>query len=362
MALYSMGRRRVILLLFLSSVLLITLDIRGNAAIDRMRSLFSLVQTPFDTAARTATRPIVNAWNGIVNYDDLRRENEALRARIDTQRGAEIEARASILEYQELLLLNRLLSASSYPTVTAQVQGAAPGNFQNTVEIDKGSNDGIEVGMPVINGAGLVGKITRVFPTSSIVLLIVDPDYSIRAKVLTAADEVRPSPTTTLPVLPVNPNAPTTSTSTTTTSTTTTTTTLPPATFPPQTDPVTGEVVPDPLSTTTTSTTVAPTTTTPIIEVIRETGTVSGQGADRPVIFRFGDDSSTAGRLQPGSTVETAGGNDSTAPPGIPIGLVSSVSSQTGSRVPLVEVELAAGDLTKLNFVAVLRYLPSTGG
>src|SRR6187455_2358681 len=141
MAIYSMGRRRIIALLFLSSVLLITLDMRGNAAIDRMRSLFSLVQTPFDSAARTVSRPIVNAWNGIVNYDDLRRENEALRARIDTQRGVEIEARASILEYQELLLLNRLLSASSYPTVTAQVQGQSPGNFQNTVEIDKGSDD-----------------------------------------------------------------------------------------------------------------------------------------------------------------------------------------------------------------------------
>lgn len=360
MAIYSMGRRRIIVLLFLSSVLLITLDTRGNAVIDRMRSLFSLVQTPFDSAARTVSRPIVNAWNGIVNYDDLRRENEALRARIDTQRGVEIEARAAILEHQELLLLNRLLSASSYPTVTAQVQGESPGNFQNTVEIDKGSNDGIAVGMPVVNGAGLVGKITRVFPSSSIVLLIVDPDYAIAAKVLTAADAVRPVITSPLPGVPSDTTVPgDTSTSSTSSSTTEPPTTEPPVTATPATDPVTGQPV---VESTTTSTTVAPTTTIAPIEVIRETGTVSGQGSNEPLIFRFVEDSSTAGRLTRGSTVQTAGGRESNAPPGIPIGVISSVTSQTGSRVPHVEVTPAAGDLSKLNFLAVLLYQPNMSG
>ena len=43
MAIYSMGRRRVILLLVLTSILLITLDQRGNALIDRSRSVFSLM-------------------------------------------------------------------------------------------------------------------------------------------------------------------------------------------------------------------------------------------------------------------------------------------------------------------------------
>ena len=108
-------------LLILTSILLITLDLRGNAVIDRSRSGFSLVLEPFDTAARTISRPVVNAWHGITNYDDLQRENEALREQVDNQRGAEIEARAAILEYQELLQLNRLLGTSSYPTCTAQV-------------------------------------------------------------------------------------------------------------------------------------------------------------------------------------------------------------------------------------------------
>ena len=124
-----MGRRRAIVLLVLSSILLITLDVRGSAMIDRARSLFALLVEPFDTAARTITRPVLTAWHGIVDYRDVQRENETLRAEIDNQRGAIIEARAAILEYQELLVLNRLMGSSNFPSVTVQVQGDAPGNF-----------------------------------------------------------------------------------------------------------------------------------------------------------------------------------------------------------------------------------------
>jgi rod shape-determining protein MreC len=148
-----------------------------------MRSGFAVVLSPFDTAARAVSRPVLNAWHGITGYDELLRENERLRERIAQQRGATIEAQAAILEYQELLQLNRLIGLSGYPKVVAQVQGESPSNFRYTVEISIGSNDGIAVGMPVVNGAGLVGKITMA-PNSSIVLLITDPEFSIGAKIL----------------------------------------------------------------------------------------------------------------------------------------------------------------------------------
>ena len=367
MALYSMGRRRVIVLLVLTSILLITLDLRGNALIDRGRSVMALLLEPFDSAARTMTGPVINAWNGVVNYDELRRENESLRAEIDTQRGAEIEARASILEYQELLTLNRLLGSGGYPTVTAQVQGAAPSNFQYTVEINKGSTDGIAVGMPVVNGGGLVGKISRVFPNSSIVLLVIDPDFGIGAKVLTEGD---PLPTTTTAMPPTTTTVPVeggASSETTTTlapsgplapvsATTTTTTTAPP-------DSAAPGAVPTAAASTTTSTSSTSTTVVgPGVEIIRETGALTGQGANRRLLLRFINDSSTEGRVKVGSTVQTAGGIQSIAPAGLPIGKVASVDENSGSRSLRVEVDLAAGDLSKLSFVRVLLYMPSASG
>jgi rod shape-determining protein MreC len=347
-----MGRRRAIVLLVLTSILLITLDVRGSAMIDRTRSLFALLVEPFDTAARTVTRPVLTAWHGVVDYRDVQRENEELRAEIDNQRGAIIEARAAILEYQELLVLNRLMGSSNFPSVTVQVQGDAPGNFQNTIEINKGSVDGIAVGMPVVSGAGLVGKVTQVFPNSAIVLLVYDPSFSIGAKVLTPLGPV-PMPSTTLPLRPTEQDA----------TTTTTTTTLPPSATTSTTTPSLRDPM-APVQVSTTSTLPASVTATTLepIEVLRETGLVFGQGAKRPMVLRFIDDSATTGRIAVGSTVETAGGLRSNAPPGIPIGTVSAVTQQSGSRVPVIEVEISAGDLSKLNFLRVLLYVPNTTG
>lgn len=365
MALYGMGRRRVIALLVLTSILLITLDQRGNAVIDRTRGLFSLILEPFDAASRAISRPVINAWRGITSYDELVKENERLRAEIDNQRGAEIEYRAGILEYQELLTLNQLLGASAFPSQTAQVQGASPGNFQYTVEIDKGSVDGIAVGMPVVNGGGLVGKITSVSPNSSIVLLIVDPDFSIGAKVLTEAPQ---QPTITVATQGQGPTSA--SGVTPPVPVTTTTTTVPPASTT-TTDPVQGPLDPvegPPTSAPTTTSADAPavplftTTTTTPLEIIRETGALSGQGAGEPLVLRFVDDSSAQGRVQIGSTVQTAGGTSSIAPAGIPIGEVIGIRQQSGTRAELIEVQSSAGDLSKLNFVRVLLYVPATSG
>lgn len=395
MAIYSMSRRRLIALLALTSILLITLDVRGSAIIGRLRSVFSLVIEPFDVAARTVSRPVLTAWNGIVNYSDLERENENLRAQVDSQRGATVEARAAILEYQELRTLSQLLGSNNLPSVTVQVQGDSPGNFQNTIEINKGSIDHIAVGMPVINGGGLVGRITEVFPHSSVVLLVVDPRFSVGAKVLTPISSgLDPSSTTTAPgsstSLPGTDTATETASSlpgSTATSVPVPTTTLPgtsatsaPSTMAPLIVPVpTVTLLPgqttlplpgDPLAPVvvavpTTLAVVQPTTGTSTpggVEVQRETGTLSGQGSGKALVLRFVDDSATTGRVAVGSTVQTAGGIRALAPAGLPIGTVSRVTQPTGSRSPLIEVQLSAGDLSRLNFLRVLLYVPNVSG
>ena len=150
-----LSRRRVVVLLVLTSLLLITLDRRGNnAIIDKARQAFAVVLRPFDVAADAVSTPVANAWYGITHYSDVKNENEALRDQLENQKGAEIEAQTAITKYYELLKLYRLNSVHNYKSVFAQVVGEAPSNFQNTVEITVGTCDGIAVGMPVTDGAG----------------------------------------------------------------------------------------------------------------------------------------------------------------------------------------------------------------
>lgn len=354
----SLSRRRVIVLVVLTCLLLITLDERGNRAVDGLRSAVGAVLHPIDTATRAIALPVERVWSATMDYDDLRRENEALRDQLEHMKGNDIEARSAILEYRELLALNNLAARFSYPTLPAAVVGESPSNFQNTVEINVGSRQGVRVGMPVTDGAGLIGRITRVYATRSIVLLITDPEFSIPARVLSTSQDVSvPTGTTEVGSDTTTPSGATeTDLTSTTTSTTTTIPGLTGATS--TTTPVT---VPGEESTTTTSPEGSSTATTAVPEVVRETGTLEGQGADKALILRFIDSLTAVTSIRVGAVVDTAGGISGLAPQGIPIGVISRITPGTGTRGAIVEVTPNAV-LRRLNFVAVVMYVPGADG
>jgi rod shape-determining protein MreC len=388
MAIYSVGRKRVILALLLTTVLLITLDLRGNPLIDAAREGFTAAMEPVQSATGVVTNPLERAWNGIVNYDDLEQENVALQEQVDRLIGTQAAAEATVIEGQELQALYSLPSLSGIDTEVARVVGYAATNLDQVIEINKGSSSGIEVGMPVVNQAGLVGKVTRVTANTARVMLVTDARYAVTVKVTSSDGSVEDVPTNTTPS-GLDPEE-IAAAATTTTSTTTTTTlpgaivpgvTLPggapaPATTLPgatqavpqfldeQGRPLTEQEVRDlaaAFATTTTtagspvdgSSTTTTTTTVPIVD--KEYGALEGRGRLRLPQIRFVQDTPSLAELKVGDLVETAGGSESLAPPGIPVGRVLNRANRPGSGGPLLDVELNA-DLSRLNFVRVVLY------
>ena len=67
-----------------------------------------------------------------------------------------------MLQAQEILALNNLPALAGIHTELAQVIGGAANNIDQVIEINKGRASGIDVGMPVVNQAGLIGKVTSV--------------------------------------------------------------------------------------------------------------------------------------------------------------------------------------------------------
>jgi rod shape-determining protein MreC len=224
--------------------------------------------------------------------------------------------------------------------------------------------------MSVMNSAGLVGKITNVFPETSIVMLVTDPQYHTQVKVV---GQVVPTPTTVPDTVPSGLAVDDVTTTTSATTTTTTTTTLPddtPATtvvtdidgnlvvitVPPEPTPTNTAPDSETANGTTTSTSTTTTTLAPI-DVTRETGVIDGFGAGQLPRVRFIADSSQFGRIEIGDAVLTSGGSDSLAPPDIPIGRVANIIENPGTAGLELEVELNA-DLDRLNFLTVLLYQP----
>jgi rod shape-determining protein MreC len=345
MPLYTPGRRRAIVLLLLTSVLLLTLDLRGNAVLDAVRSGYNKVLEPFESAADVVTRPIRNAWRGITDYEDKAEEVERLREQLDAQRADQISAQATILEYNELLALNNLPALSDYENVVATVVGASPTNIDQVIEIDKGRDDGIDVGMAVVSRAGLVGKITTpLLPDRAYVMLLSDLQYATQVKVVPGAPPA--TTTTTSPTTTAAGGAPAVSPPTEATppasSTSTTTTTVP-----------ADESTPASTSTSTS------TTTTLDLDSPRETGVLRGQGdGELPQVDLLAD-TPVIGRIRRGDIVLTAGGTESLAPQNIPIGRVVNVVTRSTAEGPLLEIEPYA-NLDELNFVRVVLYKPAS--
>ncbi|CAN5734052.1 hypothetical protein BH20ACT4_BH20ACT4_08140 [soil metagenome] len=359
MGIYSPVRRRLIIALLLGSVLLLTLDLRGNQIFDTARNGFQQAMDPLESAAEVVSRPIRNAWRGITHYDELADENEDLRRQLEAQRSDQIAARAAVLEFQALLELNNLPSLSDYDAVTARVIGETPNNLDQIIEIDKGNDDGIEVGMAVVSEGGLVGKVTRVFDDRSFIMLVRDQRYAVRAKV-PGAKPARPEgpepPPTSANAVP-NPDLTITATVPPSTTTTTTASGAAPSSTPTGAPGSSTSTSTTTTATTTTAatTTIEPTTTTTIPPTEKETGTVVGQGREEPILLRFVNENIDVGRFEVGDAVMTAGGEGSNSPPDIPIGTVSRIRRQSGSAGPVIEVEPGA-DLERLSFVRIVLY------
>ncbi len=418
MAIYTVGRRRVIVGLLLTAALLLTLDLRGNAVLDTVRDGFSRAMSPVERAADVVTNPVQRGWNSYNNYDDLERENQALRDQLDRQRGTQAAAEASIIDYNLLLALNNLPSLTGIPTAKAQVVGGATNNIDQIVEINKGTNDGIRQGMAVVNQAGLIGKITQANATTSKVMLVTDPRYSIAVEILAGTGE-----TSSLDDLETSNTTPSGNTEEEidqiildavesdnddavedgadaetddgdidgetndgetddgepadetpadvfandidlpqagdlpdpgVVTPETTTTTLPPAVIPGEDAPPVTDPDGNPIETTTTTTTIVDLEPE---QLEKEFGEMQGRGAGQLPQIRFLQDIPSLAVLEVGDLVETAGPSESLAPPNIPVGRVINRADRPGVAGPLLEIELYA-DLDKLNFVRVVLFRP----
>ena len=355
MAMYSAGRRRTMIILLLSSVLLITLDLRGNAVFDASRSGFEYALRPFEIAGDVITRPAARAWRGMTDIDELETENQLLQQQLDAQRSDQIAAQNALIENRDLRAMLNLESLAAFDRVTASIIGSSPSNFDQRVEIDRGSLDGLRVGMPVLNSAGLIGKITNVFPETAIVMLVTDPQYHVPVKVVA---EVAATPTTVADTVPSG-LAVEDVTTTTAPATTTTSSTLPQQVFDADGNPMLLPPLQIPGVTTSTTSTTSTTTVPETVVITREKGELNGFGADRLPRVRFIADSPQFGRIAVGDAVLTAGGSLSLAPPDIPIGQVANVIQRVGTAGLELEIELSA-DLDRLIFLSVILYVPPT--
>jgi rod shape-determining protein MreC len=181
------GRSRFTLaLLILTSVTVLTLDFRGSSALRSLRTVASTVFSPVRDAAGGVFSPVGDSWNGLFHYNQVRSENDRLRTEVEQLRGQAAQNADAKQQYDKLAGLEGLTQFTQLPAVTGEVIAGPLTNFEHTIEINRGSSSGIKVGMPVVTGAGLVGRIVEVQGGRSVLKLLTDPDVVVGVRLVSS--------------------------------------------------------------------------------------------------------------------------------------------------------------------------------
>jgi rod shape-determining protein MreC len=192
MALYRRARttRLLVIGLVMASLVTITLDFRGGDAgplAGLGRTALGIVG-PLQEAVSNVFRPVTDFVQGVTRIGSLRAENQRLREQLVVISRQLQEVTTLRRENEELKKLFGLSERLQLATIGAEVIGESPSNFEYSVVINKGADDGLVPDMPVVGPEGLLGKVVRVSGSSSSVLLIIDPDFSVGVRLAASGE------------------------------------------------------------------------------------------------------------------------------------------------------------------------------
>ncbi|MDQ6731724.1 MAG: rod shape-determining protein MreC [Actinomycetota bacterium] len=145
------------------------------------------VISPVQAGASTVLTPVKDVAGWFSDTFQAKGQRDRLRRQVaNLTQQADYYHQQAILAQQlrNQIGLDQSNSIGSYHPVTASVYARDPTLWYQTIYVDKGSDNGISVNDPVTGDGYLVGRVTTVDPTVSIVTLVTDPSYAVTAEVL----------------------------------------------------------------------------------------------------------------------------------------------------------------------------------
>lgn len=163
------------------TLLLLILDSSGS-----LDNAFNFFEDPLTTVMGwTTTRAdtIIDALTGPEDLQTARAEIEQLRLQVEALQKENEELREVQGEFQLMQnLFERARESPEFRRLTATVIGYDTSPLFRSLILDKGSEDGVFVGMPVESTRGLVGQVFRTTDHSAMVILVTDNISSIPAR------------------------------------------------------------------------------------------------------------------------------------------------------------------------------------
>jgi rod shape-determining protein MreC len=150
-------------------------------------SLSRLVVSPLtsiQTWVSQQYRGVENIVSSSQDIREIRQQNTELEAENARMQAQIVELQQQLVEYKILSALLEFARANpEHKYIGASVIGRDPSPFLNYIIINRGSDDGLKRGMPVVTQNGLAGRVVQVTATGARVSLITDPVTRINIRI-----------------------------------------------------------------------------------------------------------------------------------------------------------------------------------
>ena len=187
-----LARRRVLfsaLVLLVVAAIVFFLVLRNSSEIsiaeNGIGSLFSRIQSVF-TGAANGVRQFTQRWR---DFDKLEADYQALSIE-NQQLSLQLQSAQEAVRENERLQ-NALDARSRYEAldpIFARVIAREPGQWFETFSINRGKNDGVNAGMSVVNGDGLIGRVYEAGMNYAKVIAIIDSRSAVACMVQSTRD------------------------------------------------------------------------------------------------------------------------------------------------------------------------------
>ncbi|MBD8674828.1 rod shape-determining protein MreC [Massilia sp. CFBP 13721] len=167
----------------LVSLVLLVVDAHMHV-LSTVRQVAATVLYPLQMAALVPRDAVASMGGYFSSLSSLQNEVRELKSQQVTQAQAMQQAQ---LQMAENAHLRRLLEAREYlpvATIMSEILYDARDPSTRRIVLDRGARNGVQLGLPVIDNAGVIGQVTRVFPFTSEVTLLTDKEQAIPVQVL----------------------------------------------------------------------------------------------------------------------------------------------------------------------------------
>jgi rod shape-determining protein MreC len=153
---------------------LLSLGLKRSVIVRQLESLAISLTSPVLKGIHYLGDSVKEVWQGYFFLVGVRQENELLKRRLEELQTQEVQHQEALQALKRLEALLELKKQLAVPVTGGRVIAYDPSLWSRCAILDKGKNQGVEVGLPVLASQGVVGRIVETFPNYAKVMLIVD--------------------------------------------------------------------------------------------------------------------------------------------------------------------------------------------